>query len=64
MKAKAKIEKALSDHGMHGRVWKGHSIYTMRNGWHVSNGQVWFLGRNVTDAVDMIEATAEQRSYV
>jgi len=63
MKAKAKIEKALGDNNMTGRIWKGYSAFTQRDGWHVSNGQDWFLGTNVADAVDTIEALAEARSY-
>lgn len=63
MKAQAKIEKALQDNEMPGRVWKGHSVYTGQNGWHVSNGQVWYLGRNAKDAMNTIETLAEQRGY-
>jgi len=60
MRAKDKIEKALKDNGMQvRRIWKGYSAVTGKSGWHQTNGQDWFLGTSATEAVDMVETTAE-----
>ncbi|RLC84859.1 MAG: hypothetical protein DRJ03_13130 [Chloroflexi bacterium] len=64
MSAKKKIEKALRDNDLKiGKVWKGYSPATMQNGWHRSNGQDWFLGRSLREALDTVERWAEIRSY-
>lgn len=62
MNAQRRIEKSLQDNNMKvGRIWKGYSPFTMQNGWHRSNGQDWFMGQSVKDALETIEALAEAR---
>jgi len=64
MNGKRKIEKALRENNMKVfRIWKGYSPFTAQTGWHRSNGQDWFLGQSVNDALNTIEALAEARSF-
>lgn len=70
MNAEQKIRKALNGIMSSGeanacRIWKGYDVGTGETGWHYQQfgRTATFIGDNVTEAVEWIEALAEERQY-
>lgn len=70
MNAEQKIRKALTEIMSQGeanatRIWKGYDVGTGMSGWHYQQfgRNATFIGDNVTEAVEWIDALAEDRQY-